>query len=125
MIESILAPAFTAWGSPVTWLELLAFALSIAMVIGNQRQWIVAWPLAIGSSLLYGLLFWHGQLFGEAWLQLRQPPGASGEGRHGPDAGPLGCDVGRAAHRRRNSARPGGPCGAERDSASRTVRHGV
>jgi nicotinamide mononucleotide transporter len=70
VIESILAPAFTAWGSPVTWLEILAFALSIAMVIGNQRQWIVAWPLAIAASLLYGLLFWHGQLFGEAWLQL-------------------------------------------------------
>lgn len=70
MIELAFLPAFTAWGSPVTWLEIVAFALSVAMVIGNQRQWLVAWPLAIASSALYGLLFWHGQLYGEASLQL-------------------------------------------------------
>ncbi len=70
MIEFVLAPAFTAWGTPMTWLEILAFVLSVAMVIGNQRQWIVAWPLAISSSLLYSLFFWHGQLFGLAVLQV-------------------------------------------------------
>jgi nicotinamide mononucleotide transporter len=70
VIEFVLAPAFTAWGTPMTWLEILAFVLSVAMVIGNQRQWIVAWPLAISSSFLYGLFFWHGQLFGLAVLQL-------------------------------------------------------
>lgn len=70
MPEALFSPAFMAWGSPVTWLEMLAFALSVAMVIGNQRQWIGAWPLAIAASLLYGLLFWHGKLYGEAGLQL-------------------------------------------------------
>jgi nicotinamide mononucleotide transporter len=70
VIERFLAPAFMAWGNPVSWLEIVAFALSIAMVIANQRQWIVAWPLAMASSFLYSVLFWHGQLFGEAALQL-------------------------------------------------------
>jgi nicotinamide mononucleotide transporter len=69
VIEAFLAPAFMAWGSPVSWLEIVAFLLSVAMVIGNQSQWIGAWPLAILASLLYGWLFWRGQLYGEALLQ--------------------------------------------------------
>lgn len=68
-MEPLFHPAFTAWGSPVTWLELLAVILSVAMVWCNQRQWIAAWPLAIASSALYGLFFWHGRLYGEAGLQ--------------------------------------------------------
>ncbi len=70
MPEQLFAAAFTAWGSPVSWLEIVAFALSVAMVVCNQRQWIAAWPLAIAASLLYGLLFLHYQLYGEAGLQL-------------------------------------------------------
>lgn len=69
-MEALFAPAFEAWGSTVSWLELAAFVLSVAMVIGNQRQWIGAWPLAIAASALYGLFFWRGQLYGEAVLQL-------------------------------------------------------
>jgi len=70
LTDLLFHPAFTAWGSPVTWLEIAAFILSVAMVLSNQRQWIVAWPLAIGASALYGLLFWQGKLYGEASLQL-------------------------------------------------------
>lgn len=70
MKDWLLTAAFTAWGSPFTWLEILAFALSIAMVVGNMRQWLAAWPLAATASLLYGLLFWEGKLYGEAALQL-------------------------------------------------------
>lgn len=40
------------------------------MVVANMRQWLVAWPLAALSSLLYGLLFFHGKLYGEATLQV-------------------------------------------------------
>ncbi|MBB5204073.1 nicotinamide mononucleotide transporter [Inhella inkyongensis] len=69
-MDLLLSPAFTAWGAPFTWLELLAFVLSIAMVLGNMRQWLMAWPLAAASSLLYALLFWNGKLYGEAALQL-------------------------------------------------------
>lgn len=69
-MDPLFHPAFSAWGSPITWLELLAFALSVAMVLCNQRQWIAAWPLAIASSALYGLLFWQGRLYGEAGLQV-------------------------------------------------------
>lgn len=67
---SLFAVAFTLWGSPVTWLEIVAFALSLAMVAANMRVHVVAWPLAIAASLLYGLLFAQSKLYGEASLQL-------------------------------------------------------
>ena len=65
----LLAPAFTAWGSPVTALEIVAFVLALAMVAANMRVNPVAWPLAIASSLLYALLFAESRLYGEASLQ--------------------------------------------------------
>ncbi len=63
-----LAPAFTALGSPISWLELVAFVLAIWMVVCNMRVQVLAWALT--SSLLYFLLFWSGKLYGEASLQL-------------------------------------------------------
>jgi nicotinamide mononucleotide transporter len=66
----LLAAAFTLGSSPVTWLEILAFGLSIWMVFANLRVHPVAWPLAILSSLLYALLFADSRLYGEASLQI-------------------------------------------------------
>jgi nicotinamide mononucleotide transporter len=65
-----LASAFTLWGSAVTWIELVAFVLSIVMVLANFRVHPLAWPLAIAASALYALLFVHSKLYGEAALQL-------------------------------------------------------
>jgi len=65
----LFAPAFTAWGSPVTWLEIVAFALAVWMVVCNMRVNLLAWPLAMLSSLLYAALFAHSRLYGEAALQ--------------------------------------------------------
>lgn len=86
-----LLPAFTLWGSPVTWIEVAAFVLAIWMVVCNMRVQPLAWPLAIASSLLYALLFGHSKLYGEAslqgvfvlialwgwWQWVRQPAGAA------------------------------------------------
>jgi nicotinamide mononucleotide transporter len=66
----ILAAAFTLWGSPVTWLEIAAFVLSLGMVWANVRVNPLGWPLAIAASLLYALLFADSKLYGEASLQL-------------------------------------------------------
>ncbi len=65
-----MAEAFTLWGSPVTWLEIVAFWLAIAMVFANFRVNPVGWPLAIVSSALYALLFASSKLYGEAALQV-------------------------------------------------------
>ncbi len=67
--QPLFAPAFHVAGSPATWLELVAFVLAIAMVLLNMRVNPWAWPLAIASSALYGLLFAHSRLYGEAGLQ--------------------------------------------------------
>lgn len=70
LLATALTPAFTAWGSPFTWLELVACVVSVAMVVANMRVWVVAWPLAILASALYFLLFWDARLYGDASLQL-------------------------------------------------------
>jgi nicotinamide mononucleotide transporter len=68
--QPLLAVALTAWGSPVTWLEIVAFGLGVAMVLCNLRVNPAGWPLAMASSLLYALLFVDSRLYGEASLQL-------------------------------------------------------
>jgi nicotinamide mononucleotide transporter len=69
-LQPLFAPAFTAWGAPFTWIEIVAFVLAIWMVVCNMRVQPIAWPLAMISSLLYALLFADGRLYGEAGLQL-------------------------------------------------------
>jgi nicotinamide mononucleotide transporter len=67
--QPLLAVAFTMWGSPVTWLEIVAFVLSVWMVVCNMRVNPLGWPLAMASSALYALLFANSRLYGEAGLQ--------------------------------------------------------
>jgi nicotinamide mononucleotide transporter len=69
-LQPLFAAAFTLWGSPVTWAEVLAFVLAVWMVVCNMRVQPIAWPLAIVSSALYALLFAASKLYGEASLQL-------------------------------------------------------
>jgi nicotinamide mononucleotide transporter len=70
MAESFFATAFVLWGSPVSWVELVAVALSIVMVVCNVREVHWGWPLAILASLLYFALFWRSKLYGDAALQV-------------------------------------------------------
>ena len=65
----LLTPAFTVAGSAITWLEIVAVLLSVWMVLCNLRVNPLGWPLAMASSALYGLLFVHSKLYGEAALQ--------------------------------------------------------
>src|SRR5918994_966702 len=69
-LQPLFAAAFTLWASPVTWLEIVAFVLAVAMVALNIRVKPLAWPLAIASSLLYFALFWDSRLYGEGSLQI-------------------------------------------------------
>jgi nicotinamide mononucleotide transporter len=50
--------------------ELAGFVLSLAMVFFNIKEIHWGWPLAIASSMLYGIVFWNSQLYGEASLQV-------------------------------------------------------
>ncbi len=69
-LQPLFASAFALWGAPVTWLEIVALVLSLAMVVFNIRVNPLGWPLAIAASLLYFALFWQSKLYGEAGLQV-------------------------------------------------------
>jgi len=66
----VFAEAFILWGAPTTWLEVIAFALALAMVACNIREIHWGWPLAAISSVLYCALFWRSKLYGDAALQV-------------------------------------------------------
>ena len=70
MPDFLFLEAFKAWGSPTTWLEIVAFFLAIAMVLCNIREVHWGWPLAVISSVLYFALFWKSKLYGDASLQI-------------------------------------------------------
>lgn len=69
-VDPWLTPWFTAWGVPISQLEGVAFVLSLLMVGFNFKVNAWGWPLAIVSSVLYGLLFARSKLYGEASLQM-------------------------------------------------------
>ena len=54
----------------MSWVEIAACVLGLAMVVCNIQQWHWGWPLAVASSLLYFFLFKDSLLYGEAGLQL-------------------------------------------------------
>lgn len=70
MPEFFSAAAFTLWAAPVTWLELVAAVLALAMVGCNMREIHWGWPLAIASSLLYFGVFAQARIYGDASLQI-------------------------------------------------------
>jgi len=70
MPEFLFGEAFALWGSPTTWLEIVAVAIALAMVGCNIREIHWGWPLAIVSSLMYFALFWRSKLYGDAALQI-------------------------------------------------------
>ena len=70
MPEVLFAEALNLWGSPTTWLEIVAVLIALAMVGCNIRQIHWGWPLAIVSSLMYFALFWRSKLYGDSALQI-------------------------------------------------------
>lgn len=70
MPDFLFAEAFSVWGSATTWLEVVAFVLSLVMVGCNIREIHWGWPMATISSLMYFGLFWRSKLYGDASLQI-------------------------------------------------------
>lgn len=52
-----------------TVIESAAFVLALGYVLLSIRQAVLAWPLMIASSILYGLLFGVARLYGQMALQ--------------------------------------------------------
>ncbi len=66
----MLDTAFHFIGSPVSWLEAVAFVLALAMVFASAYERSVTWPLAIVSSALYVWLFYVSKLYGETLVNV-------------------------------------------------------
>ncbi len=49
LAHPLLVTAFTAWGVAVTWIEIVAFVVSLWMVGCEMRVHPLAWPLAMLS----------------------------------------------------------------------------
>lgn len=62
----MLDTAITLMGTPVTWLEIVAFVLALATICCNVFEIHWGWPLTIISSALYAWLFFASKLYGEA-----------------------------------------------------------
>ena len=66
----MLETAFSLWGTPVTWLEVLAFGLALANIWCNVHEIHWGWPLSIVASALYAWLFFVSKLYGETGVNV-------------------------------------------------------
>ena len=70
MIDGLTSTAFTAFGAPTTWAEVLGFATGLVNVALLIRQHILNWPLGILNVLLLMVVFWSAGLYADAGLQI-------------------------------------------------------
>jgi nicotinamide mononucleotide transporter len=70
VINWLTGAAFTAFGAPTTWAELLGFATGLVNVALLVRQHILNWPLGILNVLLLMVVFWSAGLYADASLQI-------------------------------------------------------
>jgi nicotinamide mononucleotide transporter len=66
----MLDTALTLFGTPVTWLEVLAFVFALANIACNVFEIHWGWPLTVVASGLYAWLFFTSKLYGEAGVNV-------------------------------------------------------
>lgn len=69
MLETLIAWLNAPAASLGSRAELIGSLLGVWMVVCNIRVNPLAWPLAITSSAMFGLVFYAAGLYGNAWLQ--------------------------------------------------------
>jgi nicotinamide mononucleotide transporter len=69
VLDWLTSPAFTLFGAPTTWAELIGFATGLLGVWLLVRQHIANWPLGIVSVLMFVVVFWSVQLYADGALQ--------------------------------------------------------
>ena len=62
--------ALILFGTPVTWLEVIAFVLAVANIACNVFEIHWGWPLSVIASALYAWLFFASKLYGEAGVNV-------------------------------------------------------
>ena len=70
IVDWLNTTAFTSFGAPTTWAEVLGFLAGAACVYLVAKQHILNWPLGIANNLLWILLFANAGLFADSGLQV-------------------------------------------------------
>lgn len=70
MLDWLNSAAFTLFGAPTSWAELLGFATGLVCVWLVVRQHIANWPIGILNVLLLMVVFWTAGLYADAGLQI-------------------------------------------------------
>jgi len=70
VLSWLTSPAFTAFGAPTSWAELLGFVTGAVCVrlVASQNVW--SWPLGIANNLMWILLFATAGLYADSGLQV-------------------------------------------------------
>lgn len=69
-VAPLNAVAFTLWGDPVSWAELLGFLTGGACVALTVRRSVANFPVGIANSAFFLVLFASAQLWADSGLQL-------------------------------------------------------
>lgn len=70
MIDFLNSTAFTAFGAPTSWAEVLGFVTGAWCVLLVGRQSVWNWPIGIANNLVWILLFATAGLFADSALQI-------------------------------------------------------
>ncbi len=70
VVAPLNAVAFTLWGDPVTWAELLGFLTGGACVALTVRRSVANFPVGIANSAFFLVLFASAQLWADSTLQV-------------------------------------------------------
>ncbi|GGF98820.1 membrane protein [Rhodococcoides trifolii] len=69
MIEWLGSTAFTSFGAPTSWVEIIGFATGALCVYLVARQSVWNWPIGIANNVAFVLLFFSAGLFADTALQ--------------------------------------------------------
>lgn len=73
-LDQVLAPlratAFTAFGAPTSWMEVIGFVTGALCVWLVARQNLWNWPIGMLNNVAFFALFATAGLYADAWLQV-------------------------------------------------------
>ena len=69
-LKAAASPAFTLFGAPTTWAEVIGFASGVLVVWLVVIQHVWNWPVGILNNLMFFALFTTSGLYADAWLQV-------------------------------------------------------
>jgi nicotinamide mononucleotide transporter len=70
ILDWLNTPAFTAFGAPTSWAEVLGFLTGLATVYLVARKNVWNWPVGIANASLWIVLFGGAGLYADASLQV-------------------------------------------------------